>query len=1003
LLGTDVKNGEHTKHICYHCLYCTDSAEMLQKHICKKILTNDTSRFKYTENILKKDRSADSNMNSTNGECVLLAMLRNDPLPENILWKKVEEGKLTISSSSPEHEVILHRRREMLPEFTSKTIKQLETILEGFNKSKQGNKPRLIDRALNWTLFSEQYQMSSVERLVPTITIDTDQQKVIDACNNKEIIVNAGPGSGKTTTLCAYINHCYTQNPKEKILVLSFNVVAEKTMLKRLRTLFHVPVSHKSKIRENAPGVYVLTFDKYIHNVRLNKTNTISFDYSTSFTEGLKTSIHAYECFDRLIIDEAQDVKPNHATLIKQLTPHCAHVVIAGDPRQEQEIDTTWFSKLWASSSTGVKYVLRYNYRSSPEIVDFLNKYSRQHFPTLHHDQLPVVTKPGTIKYINASSFADEVDATFKFCKEHITSYPYILHPVSVKKYKMNEMSESLRQEFRDYDATIQLKTIGDDVKDVDDTAIILSTVQMVKGSERDAVMLVQADKDYITYGNIPMEKLLKKIYVGISRAKTSLCIVFNAKVRTEGVWSSLVPSTIPRVVATKDYDSIPCCSLSVLDDMVRQPWSCIEPSSNVLDSFDPLNITYQNDPDVVGLFIEKTIAHTLGIDLSKVIIREAKHQGRQLLESLGCFHRDDGFYEYVFNPFVNQPNFKKQLEILAQDINSNPVYVSSIINHSSRIGKIWTVSERLKTEDLNVLSIVECMKSVTGVDAFIYNEPIILNIVAHRSDVLVGMLHGVIDFSNNCNIVEIKHAVPSSLHKYQTSIYAGMKGLDRGYLLNTLKGEIECVKAISKKELYLKTRALFALKHGLAATQKLPKRSREDARPCICIDIEYIPQWGTIYEIAAVVFMLGSSQVIDVFHEVCDGMSTTKESMYDNFGTYDLTGLFVQDIDKVSKSTTVIHKKFTEFYKKYNHIPVVQYSGNDCGILSIEPSEVIDVSNNFKAWLQRSNINQKQYNLKLAVETCLGNVPFVPHRAFEDACLTAAVLTSLTDVSGEL
>ena len=39
LLGTDVKNGHNAKHICYHCLYCTDKPEMLKKHkdmgICK--------------------------------------------------------------------------------------------------------------------------------------------------------------------------------------------------------------------------------------------------------------------------------------------------------------------------------------------------------------------------------------------------------------------------------------------------------------------------------------------------------------------------------------------------------------------------------------------------------------------------------------------------------------------------------------------------------------------------------------------------------------------------------------------------------------------------------------------------------------------------------------------------------------------------------------------------------------------------------------------------------
>jgi hypothetical protein len=84
LLGTDVKNGERTKHICYHCLYCTDSAEMLKQHTdmgvcednpdarCKMPKQGTTLHFKNHQNKLDTPFYASADLES------VLEIIQND-------------------------------------------------------------------------------------------------------------------------------------------------------------------------------------------------------------------------------------------------------------------------------------------------------------------------------------------------------------------------------------------------------------------------------------------------------------------------------------------------------------------------------------------------------------------------------------------------------------------------------------------------------------------------------------------------------------------------------------------------------------------------------------------------------------------------------------------------------------------------------------------------------------------------------------------------------------
>jgi len=261
------------------------------------------------------------------------------------------------------------------------------------------------------------------------------------------LLISAGPGSGKTTTVTNLVLEVARAAPGSRTLVLVFNVEAEATLKKRLARMGlrgggqMIP---KSQVFDPAScGCAVLTFDKMAYQVNAAAAAAAAADdfyaaldddaaaagstpgsapgsalsadrgFAGSFREGkeraaaaLRAGAADYHVWDVVVVDEAQDVTPLEAGLLdgflappRGARPPC--LVAAGDPRQEVYPGATWYSRLWAAAAAAEgepgaarRCVLSRNYRSDPDIVRVLNLYSAAAFPTLHHEQ--VAARPAT-------------------------------------------------------------------------------------------------------------------------------------------------------------------------------------------------------------------------------------------------------------------------------------------------------------------------------------------------------------------------------------------------------------------------------------------------------------------------------------------------------------------------------------------------------------------------------------------------------------------------------
>jgi hypothetical protein len=276
-------------------------------------------------------------------------------------------------------------------------------------------------------------------------------------------------------------------------------------------------------------------------------------------------------------------------------------------------------------------------------------------------------------------------------------------------------------------------------------------------------------------------------------------------------------------------------------------------------------------------------------------------------------------------------------------------------------------------------------------------------DINCHRSNELVGVIVGEADFTWDDSVVEVKHAVESlPRHGAQARIYGCILNKPLVYVVNTKKGELYTCVSLKKKILHDATRAIFALKASTIASARLPSRVKmvADSLIYISVDLEYIG--NTIYEVGAVAYQPATDRVFGVYHRIWRETKAT-DNQKDPFEV--MTGLRKVSLDDPSGDQERIRSEFSSWVSTMTVTPTFVYWGsddNDLQLLQVKTEKKINAMKIFRIWLE--NIGEKRntkYSLSDAVSQCFGPIPFVPHRAFEDAVLTASVLNAVSDIEG--
>jgi uncharacterized protein (TIGR00375 family) len=232
---------------------------------------------------------------------------------------------------------------------------------------------------------------------------------------NKQLLIVAGPGSGKTTVLTKRIAYMVLENniAPEKFLAITFTRRAALEMNDRLNLLFpknysniNIHTFHSlcfSILKENHDKAGISLNFKVAskHEMKLYKEQSqsedlLDFDDLITFTIKLLNDnpdiVKSYQNrFKYISIDEYQDIDARQYKLIRLLAPSNGNLFVIGDPNQAiygfRGGDLKFFESFSKDYPLSQTISLKNNYRSTGTIVNASNQIISSYNITAKYDK----------------------------------------------------------------------------------------------------------------------------------------------------------------------------------------------------------------------------------------------------------------------------------------------------------------------------------------------------------------------------------------------------------------------------------------------------------------------------------------------------------------------------------------------------------------------------------------------------------------------------------------
>lgn len=356
------------------------------------------------------------------------------------------------------------------------------------------------------------------------------EQKIIieTLAKDKNIIVNAVAGSGKSTTILFYAK----QNPNEKILILTYN--------KKLQ------IDTKEKIKLwNLLNVEVYTYHAYASKIFKTPIHN-----NLLFKKALESHQKIFiKNFDVLCLDEFQDVNEIFVKFIYQIENNFKKLIIFGDPKQtiykyngSDEKYLQFFDKLIQKDFVFLS--LKETFRCPPNITYFINKY------LLKENLLISKNKKikGEVKYFSLENDF-KLNKIFDFFLEMLNKgYQYsdffVLSP-SLKQGIMNPMKR-LENFLAEINIPVYFSKDDEEIlkEDLVKNKVVFTTFHQSKGLERKVVIVFAFSSSFFIFNNsnnLRWDVLPNELYVATTRAKEVLALVeWDSNFTKQGIYTHL-------------------------------------------------------------------------------------------------------------------------------------------------------------------------------------------------------------------------------------------------------------------------------------------------------------------------------------------------------------------------------------------------------------------------------------------------------------------------------
>jgi hypothetical protein len=785
---------------------------------------------------------------------VEIAKLRRRPFTPSMVWKRTTESlREDFEPSVAEFAFItqLQQRRDSFDVSLGRpSIGTLKTLIT----SAGGSCPSQITRggmldvlsALGWAPVDFQ--------------LDPDQVAAVERRRQSRLVIYAGPGAGKTTTLCHIVRSICADESRARVLVLAYNRSAEQTLIERLKVLRVARIKNTKLYDGGVAGVAVLTFDKLGFRINDNFRDDITAPLDTNqdtYTRSLYVAINNLRrcnvaLWDVVVVDEGQDILPIHAEIIRELcsATNAPRLIAAGDPRQELYPGAKWFSELWTRSPDLERVVLRYNHRSAPEIVDALNAFSRANFPNIHVDQIAVRAPGGRVRHhIVQTNKAWEMrvderlhsarkvgELVGDIMSKNAPNHCYAVGPITIERFGMDAITLTTRQVVNELNPGV---LVSPNSHKPDAGVYAIATSRRIKGTERACVVVFGVDIDYGAC--VDRSSAIKMAFVAISRARDELVIVSRNWGRGElvdamaplyqAIGATMAPlyqaigATLDTCTRTQTRVKEDLHTITVAGSFTGlssggRLCGCeaieVAPSQNALGAvgvISPENMSApvlvlgdeRCDADFMGVYAEALIAQALGVQLATRldVVVEKKS------ENCGLRRNQDG----SFTMHVKEDKADLMREVAASAMSTDSInapYIHAVLKYSAIICRAWTVSarfaQRCAMTSESATAIANQIRDIVQVAGSQSSLVKYSTRGAHHLRCRRPVLHdttGCISFEIDLKMgdvpVELKYVdVLSVEHRRQAAVYAALCGAPRALLFNAKKGNAEWVPAAS-------------------------------------------------------------------------------------------------------------------------------------------------------------------------------------------------------------
>lgn len=283
--------------------------------------------------------------------------------------------------------------------FMCNNTDELESLLSTYLDSRTTRHPELCDS------MKTKFNRRSFENLKSELGEDPPKIELCQTPKKSNILVIAGPGSGKTKALLARIAFLISEYgvPPEKILVLTFNRAVVTEIRIRITELFASLGygNYARSLRIETFHSFCLKALRDILSIKnMSKVDTAVQDFVDLVKENLGHAERVCSGVEEILVDEFQDMNIERYELLKQIANACgAAVTVVGDDDQdimgwnrkkEPYHSKHYFEDFKRDFKQPFEFKLLKNFRSCSQIVEKTQSEIIRHKAYLSRNSTPI-------------------------------------------------------------------------------------------------------------------------------------------------------------------------------------------------------------------------------------------------------------------------------------------------------------------------------------------------------------------------------------------------------------------------------------------------------------------------------------------------------------------------------------------------------------------------------------------------------------------------------------